>query len=168
MQQNRCSSSSTPSSAVPWQCRKSTLDSARQLVLCAADDMPSYAKVERWQDRQAGSTKTGTLQQAMTLDPTYFPEELYSAKDKRWDGLTVCHPFSACFRLLTQPLAVGPTRPAAIAVMRELPGALSTQQLHPLQDIGQGGFATGAACLLGGLRARQHRRRRRQCVPPRC
>jgi hypothetical protein len=58
--------------------------------------MPSYAKVERWQDRQAGSTKTGTLQQAMTLDPTCFPEELYSAKDKRWDGLTGYHPLSAC------------------------------------------------------------------------
>lgn len=56
------------------------------LTLCfvhPTDEVPAFAKVERWSDRQNRKQVAGSLQQAMTLDPTFFPQELYSAKDKR-------------------------------------------------------------------------------------
>ncbi len=49
----------------------------------AADDVKPHAKVERYTDRYAGTAAGGVLQEAMTLDPAYFPQELYSKKDKR-------------------------------------------------------------------------------------
>ena len=121
--------------------------------------MPSYAKVERWQDRQAGSTKTGTLQQAMTLDPTYFPEELYSAKDKRWDGSIVCHLPSACFE--TCDTAAGSESKlfcGNLSNVQQITLSPVDPAVNPLQDISKGGITAGAACVLGGLCARQHRR----------
>jgi hypothetical protein len=86
MQLPVCNSTTVVLFAVQWHGESAASGIRKHDGDHAADDVPSYAKVERWQDRQAGKSKGGTLQQAMTLDPTYFPEELYSAKDKWWEG----------------------------------------------------------------------------------